>query len=289
MNVSFDDALEEYLTYIKLKRKGNTYETIERRIKKHIQPFFKNKSIDKIGTKDYLKWQQEIDKLNFKFNYKSCLHYTFSSFFEFCNKFYDIDNIAQKVGNFKNEEIEQLGNYWTIDEFKKFISVIDNKKEKIMFKLLFLTGLRKGELLGLTWDDIDFNNNLITVNKTITRKHELHTPKTKTSNRIICISKELAEELSEISKNKTGFIFNISFSQLKRKKDYYCDISGIKRIKIHEFRHSHAILLYQNSVPIDEISSRLGHSKISITTDIYLKYMPRNEKRVSNFLNTLIV
>ena len=89
--------------------------------------------------------------------------------------------------------------------------------------------------------------------------------------------------------NKTGFIFNISFSQLKRKKDYYCDISGIKLIKIHEFRHSHAILLYQNSVPIDEISSRLGHSKISITTDIYLKYMPRNEKRVSNFLNTLIV
>ena len=289
MNVSFDDALEEYLTYIKLKRKGNTYEAIERRIKKHIRPFFKNQFINSISNKDYLKWQEEIDKLNFKYNYKSCLHYTFSSFFEFCNRFYNVENIARKVGNFKNEEINKTGNYWTIEEFKTFINVIDNKRDRIMFKLLFLTGLRKGELLGLTWEDIDFNNNLISINKTITRKHELHTPKTRTSNRIICISNEITKELKNISRNKEDLIFNISFSQLKRLKDNYCKKANVKQIKIHEFRHSHAILLYQNNVPIDEISSRLGHSKISITTDTYLKYMPRQEKRVSNFLNTLIV
>lgn len=289
MNVSFDDALEEYLTYIKLKRKGNTYEAIERRIKKHIRPFFKNRFINSISNKDYLKWQEEIDKLNFKYNYKSCLHYTFSSFFEFCNRFYNVENIARKVGNFKNEEINKTGNYWTIEEFKTFINVIDNKRDRIMFKLLFLTGLRKGELLGLTWEDIDFNNNLISINKTITRKHELHTPKTRTSNRIICISNEITKELKNISRNKEDLIFNISFSQLKRLKDNYCKKANVKQIKIHEFRHSHAILLYQNNVPIDEISSRLGHSKISITTDTYLKYMPRQEKRVSNFLNTLIV
>ena len=87
------------------------------------------------------------------------------------------------------------------------------------------------------------------------------------------------------------FIFggndSISFTTLERKKNYYCKLAKVKQIKIHEFRHSHACLLFKNKIEIEDISYRLGHSSISMTMDTYLKYLPKNEKRVISTLNQL--
>lgn len=83
------------------------------------------------------------------------------------------------------------------------------------------------------------------------------------------------------------FIFDISFTQLKRKKDNYCNLAGVKQIKIHEFRHSHACLLFTNNIKIEDISYRLGHSSISMTMTTYLKYIPKNEKRVLETFNSI--
>lgn len=287
--IKFEQALEEYLLFVKLKKKMDTYSTVERRIKKHILPFFNNKYIDEISPFDIIKWQLEIDKLGFKYNYKSSLYYALSNFYLFCSNFYGVENIVKKVGNFKNDEIKEKGNIWTYEEFNQFIESIDNKKYHLLFNLLYFTGIRKGELLALKWEDIDFSNKIISINKTITRNHKLQTPKTKTSNRTIMIDDLLLDELKtySIDKNSNEFIFDISFTQLLRIKNYYCKKANVKQIKIHEFRHSHACLLYTHEVPIDQISNRLGHSKISITTDTYLKYLPKNEKRVISTLNSL--
>lgn len=287
--IKFEQAIEEYLQFVKLKKKMDTYSTVERRIKKHIQPFFNNKYIDEISPFDIIKWQLEVEKLGFKYNYKSSLYYALSNFYLFCSNFYNVENVVKKVGNFKNDEIKQKGNIWTYDEFKQFIDSIDNKKYHLLFNLLYFTGMRKGELLALKWQDIDFKNKIISINKTITRSHEIQTPKTKTSNRTIMIDDLLLDELYNYSLNKDNddIIFNISFTQLLRMKNYYCNKANVKQIKIHEFRHSHACLLYTHNVPIDQISNRLGHSKISITTDTYLKYLPKNEKRVIATLNSL--
>ena len=154
--------------------------------------------------------------------------------------------------------------------------------------MLFFTGMRKGELLALKWQDINFNNNTININKTITREHELLPPKTNSSNRIISINNNIIVQLYNLKQNTNNndFIFNISFTQLKRKKDYYCSLANVNKIKIHEFRHSHACLLFQNKIEIEDISYRLGHSNISMTLSTYLKYLPRNEKRVIKLLNS---
>lgn len=286
--IKFEKVVEEYLEYVKFKKKKNTYNTIERRFRKHIQPFFKDKYIDDIDIKDYLNWQMEINRKGFKYNYKSSLHYTFSDFYSYCSLFYNIDNISKKIGNFKNNDVKENGSIWTIEEFKKFINSVDNLYYKILFELLYFTGMRKGELLALKWEDVDFYSKTISINKTITRNHELQTPKTKSSNRIISIDDFMLEELKILFTNKNEFIFkDITFSTLLRKKNYYCKKANVKQIKIHEFRHSHACLLFMNDVPIDEISHRLGHSKISITTDTYLKYIPIKEKRVISTLNSL--
>lgn len=287
MSIVFQHAVEEYLKYSKTIYKKSNYYEQNRKIMKHILPYFKDKDIYKIGIGDIVSWKISIEKYNYSYNYKSYLYYALTSIFDFLVKYYNVDkNYARLEGNFKNNELNKNGNIWTIAEFNQFINSIDDLYYKILFKLLFFTGMRKGELLALKWEDIDFNNKTISINKTITREHEIQTPKTQTSNRIISISDNLINELSKL-KQDSEFIFDISFTQLKRKKDYYCNLSGVKQIKIHEFRHSHACLLFTNKIEIEDISYRLGHSNISMTMSTYLKYLPRNEKRVVNLLNSL--
>lgn len=289
MKITFEKAIEEYFKYSKMKLKKTTYKEQEIKIKKYILEYFKNKNIYDIKLNDIILWKEYIESFNFKYNYKSYLYYSLSSIFDFLEKYYNIEkNYAKLEGNFKNNDIKNNGNIWTIDEFNLFINSIDDVYYKILFKLLFFTGMRKGELLALTWNDIDFNNNKIIINKSITRNHEILPPKTNSSNRIISISKELVNDLLKIKKNQhnNDLIFNISFTHLKRIKDYYCKKANVKQIKIHEFRHSHACLLFTNKIEIEDISYRLGHSNINMTLSTYLKYLPKNEKRVIKLLNS---
>lgn len=304
--VLFDTAIYEYLKYCKLKVKNTTYISNFYRVNKYILPYFSGYNLYSITKKDYLKWQYYINSFNFKFNYKSNLHCIFSNFFKFCIIYYDLnENIPKIVGNFKNYDVVNKGNIWSIDEFNIFIGSVDDLVYKTLFELLFFTGLRKGEALALKWNNIDFINNSIDVCKTLSKSyingiHPLTTPKTKKSIRKILIDNKLCDSLiylknhyllSSNNFNDEFFVFggekNISFTSLKRMADYYCKKSNVKRIKIHEFRHSHACLLFQNNIPIEDVSRRLGHSTLSMTMDIYLKYLPVNEKRVISTLNSI--
>lgn len=236
--IKFDEAVENYLQFIKLKRKNDTYITKERRIKKHIVPFFRSRYLQDISIKDYLDWQIYIEHKNLKYNYKSSLHYTFTDFYSYCSLIYNVDNIAKKVGNFKNDDIENNGDIWTLNEFNQFISVIDNPIYKTLFELLYFTGLRIGEALALTFNDLKDSH--IVINKTMTRFNRnnekiITTPKTKSSNRIISIDEVLNKELEDLKKyykknmkyNEQYYIFggdkSISFSTLLRKKNFYCN------------------------------------------------------------------
>lgn len=306
MNITFEQAIEEYLKFVKLKRKRSSYRSIANRINTHILPYVKGKRINRFNTFDYLEWQTYIDNKNLSLSYKKTLHTCFVTFLNYCINFYNLkENVASKCGNFKIEELEEdIGQIWSLNEFNQFIQVVDNKIYKVLFDFLFFTGCRLGETLGITFENICENQ--IKIKNNATRffdengKRIITTTKTKKSTRIISVDNVLKKEILDLRKyystnykefNDKFFIFGglqpIAPTTLTRKKDKWCELANVKRIKIHEFRHSHACLLFQNNVPIDEISSRLGHSKISMTTDIYLRFMPKNEKRVINTLNSL--
>ena len=303
--ITFEKAISEYLDFIKLKKKPQSFRSINSRLNNYVLPYFNKENIYDLKAIDYLKWQTQIDKLGFKYRYKKTLHYAVVGLLNFCMTFYDLEiNVASKVGNFKNiDEVTNNINFWTINEFKKFISVVDNKNYKALFNFLFFTGCRQGEALALTFNDI--NDNLIKINKTISKEHHngkraITLPKTKKSIRNILIDSNLENEIQGlrdhyITNNKDfnnnfyifGGISPLAPTTIERWKNYYCDKAKVKRIRIHDFRHSHATLLLSNNVPIIAISSRLGHSNTSITLDVYSHLVPEDEKRVIQTLNSL--
>jgi len=146
-------------------------------------------------------------------------------------------------------------------EINKVLSSIKHPLTKDFVTVQLLTGLRGGELLALTPDDIDIKNKTLRVNKTKHISGIVTAPKTLSSVRTIEIDNSTLNILMNyMSANET--IFNTNMNNLS----YY-----LKKINVstHTFRHTHVALLIESGVPIKVISERLGHSNINTTLNIY--------------------
>ncbi len=305
-NIILKYAISEYLKYVSLKDKPQSYNKIKSRIELYVKPYFNlNDSIENITTKDYLNYQYKINSLNISYKYKKIIHYTNVALLNYCIKYLGLSkNVASIVGNFKNNEIKKEFNIWTIKEFKYFIKNIDKKDYvyKILFKFMFYTGCRLGECLALTWKDI--NHNEININKTITKenidgKRKISTPKTKSSIRKINIDIFLQLDLFLLKKyylknnnfNYDNYVFGynkpLSPTTIERKKNYYCDKANVKKIRLHDFRHSHSTILLSKGIPIKVVSDRLGHSDVSMTLNTYTHILNKDKKRVMKTLSLL--
>ena len=138
-----------------------------------------------------------IDKYSPDFLKK--IHTTLSAIFNHAIKFHgQTNNPARITGNFEIETNKRL-NYWEFEEFKQFINSVDELMYKAFFTTLYYSGARKGELLALTWKDINFNDHTIDINKTEYNRI-ITKPKTKASNRIILLPKFVMQLLDEQKK-----------------------------------------------------------------------------------------
>lgn len=304
-NMTIYEAYTQYMNFVKVKNKPQSYRTINSRFKSYILPYFKDILVKDLKSFDYLEWQKIIEEKNLSYKYKKSLHYTMVSLLNYCINFYNLEiNIASKVGNFKNNSpYDQKISVWTIEEYSKFINKVKDIKYKFLFDFLFFTGCRLGEALALNFND--FEDNTININKTISKeyingKRLITSPKTKKSIRRIHIDGRLSAELNQLKDyytTKFGY-FNNNFyifggknplapTTIERWKNKCCDLAFVKRIRIHDFRHSHASILLSNKIPITIISNRLGHSNVSMTLDVYSHFMPEDEKRVIATLDSL--
>lgn len=299
--MNFYDCYLNYLDYVKLKQKVQSYNSIVGKFKKNILPYFKNYDIDQIKFIDYLNWQKVIDEKNFSYNYKRNLHLVFSAFLDFCVNCFDLkSNVAKQVGNFAKKNIKKKEmSFYTYDEFEKFSNAFDNEIYKYFFEFMFFTGCRPGETMALRFSDL--NNNYITINKTIDEhgNREVGTPKTFSSYRTICIDKVLFSKLKYLEKRYHqiysqeidfyifGGIKPLSPTTINRYKIKACKKANLRSIRLHDFRHSHATFLIDNGVPINEVSRRLGHQSIVTTLNVYVHNNLNNEKRVLETLNLI--
>lgn len=303
MNLTIKEAYIKYLQYVNLKCKPQSLRSIKSRFANYIIPYFGDITFNDLNALKYLEWQTKMEKKKFSYKYLKTLHYSMVSLFNFAITYLEVQkNVPSQVGSFKNKYENKKIECWNVDEFKKFINVVDEMQYKILFEFLYFTGVRIGEALALSWKDL--NNNLININKTISKeniggKRIITLPKTKKSIRTIHIDEKLRIELNQLQQyyNRIYNNYNIKFifggikplsqSTIERKKNKYCKLAKVKQIRIHDFRHSHATLLIENHVPLNDISSRLGHSNVNFTLETYVHSFSDNEKRVLTTLNSI--
>lgn len=296
-NPLFENVLIEYMEWYEKRRKTSTVYNLKGTIKRHIEPYFGDKHIQDIKKRDIMKFHDYLlEKLSIV-TAKS-IHKNFSAILNYAIQMEYLNvNVAREVGNIDAKEEKKI-DYWTLEEFKRFMVVVDNERYQTLFMLLFYSGARIGEALALTWNDVYFENNLIDINKRY-YKTEIDTPKNDSSIRKIKLpnhTMNLLRRLKLKSKHKkeSYYIFgsfhkpiNHSSVSLMYYKylDLFIDEEGkqtLKRIRLHDFRHSHASYLINKGYDIQIISKRLGHDKISTTYDIYAHLYPNKEDEAVN-------
>ena len=201
-------------------------------------------------------------------------------------------NPAVKAGSVgKKEATEML--FWTKDEYLKFVdSMMDKPISFYAFEVLYWCGVRLGEMLALTPADFDFDKNTVSIMKSYQRlngKDVITDPKTPKSKRIIQIPEFLSEEIQEYIKmfyshNPTDRIFPISKSYLHHEMTRGSKEQKIKRIRVHDLRHSHVLLLIEMGFSAVAIANRVGHESIDITYR-YAHLFPSTQTEMADKLN----
>lgn len=292
----FADLIRHYLAHTKTRVKSSSYYDIEGKISKHIMPYFDDKLVDEVTPLDILEWQQTID--NYSYKYKSGLRTFLSSIYKFGERYYDIKNIMPKVEPFRNLEKKKKMLFWTLDEFNTFIPHVSEFEFNVLFRLLYITGCRKGEALALEWSDIDFKKRTVSITKNLTRKSSestfaITTPKNSSSDREVDIPESLCKLLKILKESQeTGtFVFgdNKPFAErtIDRRFATACDLAGVPKIRIHDLRHSCASLLISKGISIVAVSQRLGHTNIEQTLNTYSHMMPSDTTKIIEIFDSI--
>ena len=280
LDMSFEAFTELYINDVKNRLKENTWLTKEHIIRTKILPYFGKLKISEISTKEIITWQNEMlayrdeKKKPYSQTYLKTLHNQLSAIFNHAVRYYELrSNPAAKVGNMGSEEHKEM-KFWTKEEYKKFaFEMMDKPVSFYAFEMLYWCGIREGELLALTPADFDFEAGTVKISKSYQRLHGkdvITTPKTKKSNRTIKMPNFLCDEMKDYLGMLYGIkkkerIFTITKSYLHHEMDRGAKSAGVKRIRIHDLRHSHISLLIDMGFSAVAIADRGGHESIEIT------------------------
>ena len=298
MDMSFEAFTELYEKDIRPRLKENTWLTKEHIIKTKILPYFGKRNISEITTKDVIAWQNELlayrdeKKQPYSQTYLKTVHNQLSAIFNHAVRHYDLrSNPAAKAGSMGDKDGGNIS-FWTKEEYQRFADeMMDKPVSFYAFEMLYWCGIREGELLALTPADFDFKAGTVKISKSYQRLHGedvITTPKTKKSNRTIKMPPFLCEEMQDYLKMLYGLkkkdrIFTISKSYLHHEMDRGSKAAGVKRIRIHDLRHSHVSLLIDMGFTPVAIADRLGHESIEVTLR-YAHLFPSKQTEMSGFV-----
>ena len=240
-------------------------------------------------TKLYLKTlRAEISKLDLAPQTKNRMIDILTSTCRYANEVYDLPDNSKVLKRFTI--YKKVFDIWSFEEYFQFEEGLKGQFEDCIpfFRCLFFTGMRKGEARALTVDDLDVENATITINKSMRKyRSSLKAPKTPSGNRKIKIDPNTLEVLKPL-KSHEKWLFGdykpISRDRVDRAFKYGIEKSGVKKIRIHDLRHSHASLLIMNGGNIVAVSKRLGHSSVNMTLNTYSHLLADSENKLVEML-----
>ena len=307
-HMTFKEAYTIYYNYQKDKIKDSTLKTYRDRIK--YMGLLDNVELVNLNWDLYQKWRAQINKTNLCDRYKTDIQKFIKQVINFAEKQWDFNlrKFYNKLEPFKTPgALKKEMDFYEPEEFFKFISVVDDLRYKCFFELLYYCGLRRSEARGLQWKHIDFNNKTLTVsqqvlnpsNSNASTEWYISSTKTEASNRTIPISTTLLNDLAELKKTnerlskfkQTWFVLGddvpMATGRMYFYRDKYAEKAGIRRIRLHDFRHSCASALISGAAPITAVSNFLGHSETTETLETYPHMFKQDLANVPKFFDTL--
>ena len=320
--LTFDQAYEKFLYHYEYEKKVAVNTLKKRRLlyKNYFKPFFKNVKLDKINKKDGVDFQKFLLKKDtISDRSRHDIFTILITFFKWCVKndyistspLYGIDNFS-----FKEKKME----FYTPEEFNKLISELDNEynltkqisiaSSALFCRLMFFLGTRAGETQAIQIKDINFENKSISINKSahfeVGKGTVIGSTKTPSSIRTLYTSNTFLnyvqiyineiEKTFNIKLNGENYLFFnyydnklYNIESLRHIIQHAMDQAGLKRIRLHDFRHSHTALLMSQGEELYYIQQELGHKKYDTTVNIYGHLDEKKKRSVAEKIEKFII
>lgn len=310
------ELFEQYEEYHSHETRKTSHDSAMKNLRLRVLPTMSDYRLDRLTQPVLAKWKNELaadEKLSI--TTKKNAYSAFTAMLNYGVKMdYLAKNPLSSLGNFKAPEaVEKPADtfhYYTAEEFCKYIAQAREKAVTVIdwgyyvfFSIAFYTGARKGEINALKWSDID--GNILHIRRSIAQKlkgGDVETPpKNKSSYRDLQIPEPLMKILAEHKQRQQSSSKNFSGdfrvcggeqplrnTSIENHNKIYSTAAGLPHIRIHDFRHTHASLLVNEGINIQEIARRLGHSDVQMTWNTYSHLYPREEERAVEILNRII-
>ncbi|WP_208373104.1 tyrosine-type recombinase/integrase [Helicobacter pylori] len=241
-------------------------------------------------TKEKIALYHQDTLKHYKKNTIHNLNANLKSFLEFCEQERFLEKSPYFSVTLKNAQEAKAIEPFNLEEIKTLIENAQSLRLKAFLVVAFFTGLRTGEQLALMWEDIDFNEKTITINKSLNELGTITTPKNKPSVREVDLLEPVENILKELQKSEPEDKKFIFISMPKRTTMFQrafralLKALNLKDRKLYTTRHTFASLMLSQGEEPMWVSKTLGHKDLNTTYKTYSHYIPKQDKERAKFL-----
>lgn len=296
---TFKEVYTQWLDVYENTVKESTFSKVQEYFDLHILPKFGDLLIAKI-TPNYI--QQVLNEWYKQFKQYKRLYNRFKRVMDYAiiqrimkDNPCDLVSVPTKKLDYGIEK--KTKDFYSRDELQHFLKTVESHEGYdwyTMFRIFAFTGVRRGELLALTWADVDFKLSTLSINKALAegenRRLVIQSPKSESSNRIITLDEITLNTLKKWKLKQAEILMGFGHNALDQKQLIFSQFEqnkflnlgaprnalvritnkhNIDMVNIHGFRHTHCSLLFEAGVPVKDVMERLGHSDIQTTMNIY--------------------
>lgn len=291
-----DDLAQIFLNEQAARLKPNTYYGVERTFRKYVLPCFRGMRVGDV-TNAYLDTvNAKLNKRKLNVYQQACCFRLFIRFLKKKNESLDPSRISTPKDHRPADESYQI---FTLEQFERLLSVIEDERDRFMVTLLYFYGLRCGEMMGLKWDD--FSNGKLHIRRAVSRRgygqggQAVTSPKTKNSVRdypILSAVKPYLESLPRDSEwcfpkgnqSRSDHAVVIGHSEVRRRIDRYVKMAGLPHIKVHGFRHSCVSWLLSNGMSYRTVARWVGDTE-TVVLQTYSHLLPDEKDEIAEFVD----
>lgn len=298
-------------------RKISYISTQKNNYERHIKPYFKDTNLNKLSYEHIFEFREHLKTKSKKQNSNSTLSpNTVNKIMILLKKIFDTGVRKSLIDKNPVDNLRKLPiskptiSFWNVEEFKEFRKLITNDEISydLFFTIAFFTGMRMGKILALNWYDVNLITSTIHITKTayfVNNVNHINSTKTRAGTRLITINNKLTEMLTDWKEKQEDLLkeFTKDTDSLqiiqstpiaitknmvdKKFKQILSRNNNLKKIRIHDLRHSHASLLINQGEDYLVVKERLGHASITTTIDTYSHLYPSKQKNLANKLDDI--